>query len=218
VAYISDYVTKPGLKTYAIFDAIRQVFNRNSEMLGGNLKRKEKSRKILTQTVNSLTAKIEVGGPMAALYLLGNPDHYTSHKFVPAYWKSYVRETLKPWRSEEDLENILPEKVVVQKQSGGYITASLPLTTTFLFGRGWESHFHCLVVTCGDHCTSSSPLVSYQTSPRHSLHLSVCSGRGIRGLVFSAPSNDEPHGDSKGAPIHASTLAVAALAHRWGVR
>jgi len=115
VAYISDYVTKPGLKTYAIFDAIRQVFNRNSEMLGGNLKRKEKSRKILTQTVNSLTAKIEVGGPMAALYLLGNPDHYTSHKFVPVYWKSYVRESLKPWRSEEDLENILPEKVVVQK-------------------------------------------------------------------------------------------------------
>ena len=53
VAYISDYITKPGLKTYAIFDAIRQVFNRNSEMLGGNLERKEKSRKILTQTVTS---------------------------------------------------------------------------------------------------------------------------------------------------------------------
>jgi hypothetical protein len=98
--------------------------------------------------------------------------------------------------------------------------------TTLLFllpppsslGAPWESHFHCLVVTCGDHCTSSSPLVSYQTSPRHSLHLSVRLGGGIRGLVFSAPSNDEPHGDSKGAPIHASTLGVAALAHRWGVR
>ncbi|EDQ98868.1 uncharacterized protein LACBIDRAFT_318605 [Laccaria bicolor S238N-H82] len=28
VAYISDYVTKPGLKTYAIFDAIRSVFRK----------------------------------------------------------------------------------------------------------------------------------------------------------------------------------------------
>lgn len=71
VAYISDYVTKPGLKTYVIFDAIRQVFNHNSEMLGGDIERKKKSRKILTQTVNCLTAKIEIGGPMACLYLLG---------------------------------------------------------------------------------------------------------------------------------------------------
>ena len=34
VAYISDYVTKPGLKTYSIFDAIRSVFNKSTEMLG----------------------------------------------------------------------------------------------------------------------------------------------------------------------------------------
>lgn len=85
VAYISDYVTKPGLKTYAIFDAIRSVYDRNSEMLGGSLERKEKARKIVTQASNCLTAKMEIGGPMAALYLLGNPDHYTSHKFVVVY-------------------------------------------------------------------------------------------------------------------------------------
>ena len=122
VAYISDYVTKPGLKTHAIFEAIRSVFNRNSEMLGGSLKRKEKARKILTQTINFLTAKMEVGGPMANLYLLGNPDHYSSHKFVPVYWKNYVREVLQSWRSEEDLEKLIPEKVVLQKgHSGEYV-------------------------------------------------------------------------------------------------
>ena len=122
VAYISDYVTKPGLKTHTIFDAIKSVFNRSSEMLGGSLKQKEKARKILTQTVNFLTAKMEIGGPMACLYLLGFPDHYTSHKFVTVYWKNYVRETLKSWRSEEDLEQIMPEKVVIQKgQSGEYV-------------------------------------------------------------------------------------------------
>ena len=122
VAYISDYVTKPGLKTHTIFDAIKSVFTRNSDMLGSSLKQKEKSRKILTQTVNFLTAKMEIGGPMACLYLLGFLDHFTSHKFVPVFWKNYVREVLKPWRSEEDLEKTMPEKVVIQKgQSGQYV-------------------------------------------------------------------------------------------------
>ena len=121
VAYVSDYITKPGLKTHSIFSAIKSVFSRNSDMLGGSLKRKEKARRILTQTINSLTAKMEIGGPMASLYLLGNPDHYTSHNFVPVYWKNYVREVLKSWRSEEDLEQTLPEKLVIQRSDGKYV-------------------------------------------------------------------------------------------------
>ncbi|KDR67901.1 hypothetical protein GALMADRAFT_42495, partial [Galerina marginata CBS 339.88] len=88
-------------------------------MIGGSLERKEKARRLITQTVNSLTAKMEIGGPMAALYLLGNPDHYTSHKFIPVYWKNYVREVLKSWRTEEDLEEIIPEKLVIQKDKDG---------------------------------------------------------------------------------------------------
>ena len=39
VAYVSDYVTKPGLKTYTVFDTIRSVFDRCLEMLGGTQKR-----------------------------------------------------------------------------------------------------------------------------------------------------------------------------------
>ena len=95
VAYISDYVMKPGLKTYTIFDTIRSVFDKNSEMLGGTQKQKDKARSLITKIVNSLTAKLEIGGPMASLYLLGNPDHYTNHDFVVFYWKGYVTEVLK---------------------------------------------------------------------------------------------------------------------------
>jgi len=58
---------------------------------------------------------------MAALYLLGNPDHYTSHKFVVVYGKNFVREALKPFRSEEDLEEEIPEKLVLQKGKGEYV-------------------------------------------------------------------------------------------------
>jgi len=119
VAYISDYVTKPGLKTYSIFDTIRSVFNKNTEMLSGSLEQKEKARRLITQTVNSLTGKMEIGGPMAALYLLGNPDHYTCHKFIPVYWKDCVREALKFWRSENDLQEVVPEKLVLQKNKDG---------------------------------------------------------------------------------------------------
>jgi hypothetical protein len=52
-------------------------------MLGSSMRTKDKARRLITQITNTLTAKLEIGGPMAALYLLGNPDHYTSHKFIP---------------------------------------------------------------------------------------------------------------------------------------
>jgi hypothetical protein len=49
------------LKTYTIFDTIRSVFDKSSEMLGGTLKRKDKARSLLTKIVNALTAKLEIG-------------------------------------------------------------------------------------------------------------------------------------------------------------
>jgi hypothetical protein len=122
VAYISDYVTKPGLKTYTIFDTIRSVFDKNSEMLGGTQKRKDKARSLLTKIVNALTAKLEIGGPMASLYLLGNPDHYTNKKFVVFYWKSYVTEVLKAWKEGGDVQS---DKVILLKNvDGEYIGLS----------------------------------------------------------------------------------------------
>ena len=129
VAYVSDYITKPGLKTYSIFDIIKSVFDKNSEMIGGTLKRREKARKIITQIVNSLTAKMEIGGPMASLYILGNPDHYTDHKFIPFYWRGYVREVLNAWEGIStndkisDLDDVL-DKVVINKNRGEFVGLS----------------------------------------------------------------------------------------------
>jgi hypothetical protein len=129
VAYVTEYVTKPGLKTYSIFDTIRSVFDKNSELIGGDHKRQETARRMLTQVVNALTAKIEVGGPMASLYLLKNPDHYTSHSFRSFYWKSYVRDVWSAWsvspRDEQSDEILLlPENVIIDKQDDEYIGIS----------------------------------------------------------------------------------------------
>ena len=91
VSYISDYVTKPALKTHQIFSSMYDVFERNKVQLGTDVKTEgDAGRRLILKIVNSLNAKMEIGSPMASMYLLGNPDHYTGHQFVCFWWKSYV--------------------------------------------------------------------------------------------------------------------------------
>jgi hypothetical protein len=122
VAYVSDYVTKPGLKTYSIFDTIRRVFERNTELITDSIDRKSTTRTLMTKIVNALTAKMEIGSPMACMYLLENPDHYTGHKFVNFYWRNYVQEVQSAWGSP--LKDDKPAKVVLNKTMGNYIGVS----------------------------------------------------------------------------------------------
>ncbi|TDL14713.1 hypothetical protein BD410DRAFT_703417, partial [Rickenella mellea] len=80
----------------------------------------------LTKIVNSLTGKMEIGAPMACAYLLGHKDHYTSHRFEPFSWKSFVREAMKPWHPDNN-DNIVgfTDKVTVRKsEDGNYIGIS----------------------------------------------------------------------------------------------
>ncbi|KAF8588408.1 hypothetical protein K439DRAFT_1312207, partial [Ramaria rubella] len=42
IAYVTDYVSKNPLKTYGIFESIRDVFDRNAEMLNSEKPRHEK--------------------------------------------------------------------------------------------------------------------------------------------------------------------------------
>ena len=83
--YVSNYVTKPTLKTHVIFDTVRSMFQKHSEMIGGDDTSKDKAQKLMTKIVNSLSAKMEMRSPMACMYLLGNLDHYTNYSFVPFY-------------------------------------------------------------------------------------------------------------------------------------
>jgi hypothetical protein len=121
VAYISDYVTKPGLSTYSMFDTIRHIFDRSSEsIVAGNSNRKNTAKSLITQMVNALTSKMEFGSPMACLYLLCNPDHYTGFKFVNFYWKNFVHEVQSSWNSATDK----PTKVVLNNNMGKIVGLS----------------------------------------------------------------------------------------------
>ena len=97
ILYISDYITKISLKTHAIFDVVQSIFQKNVEILNGPQSRREKTRMLMTKIVNSLTSKLELDTPMIAMYLLGNPNHYTSHKFAPFYWPAFINEVEKVW-------------------------------------------------------------------------------------------------------------------------
>src|SRR6202453_901420 len=92
-------------------------------MLCSTQKRKDKARSVITKIDNALTAKLEIGGPMASLYLLWNPDHYTDQNFIVFYWKSYVTEVLKAWKQDSDVQS---DKVILLKNvDGGFIGLSI---------------------------------------------------------------------------------------------
>ncbi|KAF5309724.1 hypothetical protein D9611_014437 [Ephemerocybe angulata] len=100
--YIADYICKMGLKTYQIFSSIYDVFERNPDVWAESKTDNDAARRLILKMANSLTSKIEIGGPMAAMYLLGHPDHYSSHTFVPLYWWTYVKFVHKVWEQAEE--------------------------------------------------------------------------------------------------------------------
>src|SRR5215510_8848212 len=121
ITYVSDYIAKSSLKTYMLFDAILGVFEKNADYISGKAEQHEKARKLITQIVNSLTGKLEIGGPMACLYLLGHPDHYTNVKFKTFYWRSFVREVRQVWDMDTDES---PDKIAMVTNKGNIIGLS----------------------------------------------------------------------------------------------
>ena len=123
VAYVSDYVTKPGLTTYSMFEAIRRVFDRCADtVISGTTNRLKAAKSLMTQMVNSLTSKMEIGSPLASAYLLGNPDRYTGHTFINFYWKNFVQEVQNAWNPISDDQK--PTKVVLNNNLGQIIGLS----------------------------------------------------------------------------------------------
>jgi hypothetical protein len=107
-----------------MFDTIRQIFERNETLLTMTENMQNNARSLVTKMVNALTAKLEIGSPMASMYLLGNPDHYTSHEFVNFYWRSFVREARSVFSTPLDEVDNIPEKVVMNKSRGKFVALS----------------------------------------------------------------------------------------------
>ncbi len=95
--YMSDYITKPSLKTHVFFDVVKSVFQKSRD-ISGDQSRSGKARKMMTQMVNTLGVKMELGAPMICTYLLGLPDRYMNRKFVTFYWRSFIAEARNTWK------------------------------------------------------------------------------------------------------------------------
>ena len=118
--YMTNYITKSPLKTHMIFDAIRSVFEGNLGVICGPESLGEKAWKLMTKMVNTMGGKMEIGSPMACMYLLNNPDHYTSHEFKTFFWMSYVQEAWKVWVTDPN-DRLYQEKVQLLKCKEGVV-------------------------------------------------------------------------------------------------
>ncbi|TFK60229.1 hypothetical protein BDN72DRAFT_779679 [Pluteus cervinus] len=120
--YVSNYITKSALKTHVIFDTIRSTFDRYNSANNTNPEREGRARELMVKMVNALTAKMELGAPMACMYLLGHPDHYTGHRFATFHWRPYFSEVRHHWtKSDEhdmDIDNPFEDKVMLWKSKG----------------------------------------------------------------------------------------------------
>ncbi|KAF7335862.1 ATP-dependent DNA helicase [Mycena sanguinolenta] len=116
-------------KRFQMFASVYDVFEKNAEFQGGDETCRENARHMLRKMVNSMSAKMEIGSPMAAMYLLGNPDHYSSHSYVPFAWRPYVQFVRNAWTTDyplEDVEesNAEEERIPIGEQDGKFITTS----------------------------------------------------------------------------------------------
>ena len=97
----------------------------------------------MTKIVNLLSAKADIGS-MICMYLLGNPDHYTSHTFVPFYWQPFVTQVRQDFgTNEKEVQKITltkkKGKIVGLSPIHDYIYQSPALEDVCLYD--WVQHF-----------------------------------------------------------------------------
>ncbi|KAJ7781446.1 hypothetical protein B0H16DRAFT_1298763, partial [Mycena metata] len=130
ISYVTDYISKLGLKSYQAFASVFDIFDRNAEDLDGIGVDEYSTKKLMRQMVNSMSTKMEIGSPMACMYLLENPDHYPSHEFANFAWRTYVNFVKRYWISQlnipEGMKEEVPEDMIkLQNERGTLVGASI---------------------------------------------------------------------------------------------
>ncbi|KAJ7733484.1 hypothetical protein B0H16DRAFT_1255056, partial [Mycena metata] len=69
---------------------------------------------------------MEIGSPMASMYMLGFKDHYSSHEYVTFSWRGYVSFVRNFWaeHAPDSDDEISPEKVTIGKNQSGVFIAN----------------------------------------------------------------------------------------------
>ncbi|CAF1653105.1 unnamed protein product, partial [Adineta ricciae] len=107
VYYITDYVTKSSLSFHDTFSLVLkavQSFEKQKISTDVNVNVEEKSRRLVLRCYNTLASQQELSGVQVASYLMGWPDHYTTHDFVNLFLigiENYLQSTLLEARIKE---------------------------------------------------------------------------------------------------------------------
>ncbi len=100
VYYITDYVTKSSLSFHDTFSLVLkaiQSVEKRSLNIDATLNAEEKSRRLVLRCYNTLASQQELSSVQVASYLMGWPDHYTTHEFVNLFLigiENYLQATL----------------------------------------------------------------------------------------------------------------------------
>ena len=106
VYYITDYVTKTNLSFHDTFSLVlKAVKSMEKSPLGSadSMSAEEKSRRLVLRCYNTLAYQQELSGMQVASYLMGWPDHYTTHEFANIHLISvehYLQAALLDERSK----------------------------------------------------------------------------------------------------------------------
>ncbi|KAF8211043.1 hypothetical protein K438DRAFT_1447843, partial [Mycena galopus ATCC 62051] len=108
------------------FASVYDVFEKNSETLETGGTGLETSKTLMRQMINSMATKMEIGSPMASMYVLGNPDHYKSHEYVNFSWRPYAIFVKRFWEvlDGNPVSDDLDDFLTLKKQTDGTFVAS----------------------------------------------------------------------------------------------
>ena len=59
---------------------------------------------------------MKIRSPMASMYLLPNSNHYTSHKFILFWWKSFVNKTFNGTTIQNDNLDIIMDDAIHKEE------------------------------------------------------------------------------------------------------
>lgn len=123
IVYCTDYMTKIPMKTYMIFEIVRMMIHGESNGVKVMNDPLHLARSLISKIVNALSARSEIGGPIVAAMLLGNPDHYTNCMFKVVFWKSYVRAVDSYWGEDTFAQERKTQEMIVVGSDEGHIVA-----------------------------------------------------------------------------------------------
>ena len=105
VYYITDYVTKSSLSFHDTYALVQKAFQHIEKQSGENttmMSAEDKSRRLVLRCYNTLASQQELSGVQVASYLMGWPDHYTTHDFANLFLisiENYLQATLMEARN-----------------------------------------------------------------------------------------------------------------------